>query len=172
MEVAVMKETIISCITQIITTLITVGVTIYIAYRTYISEKNKADKELKRIQSINCNSSLELFNAYIANLIIFSSPKEINLQLSDLLTCIEKMKITEQYLSELTETDLPDTFIEEFRFYRLKIAFQRIYIEQRLNNLSSDFVPSSLFDDLDTLELITSLKKFVSSYYTEKPSEN
>lgn len=172
MEVLVMEETVISCITQIITTIITVGVTILIAYRTYISEKNKVDKELKRIQSINCNSSLELFNAYIANLIIFCSPKEIDLKLSDLIICLEKMKITEQYLSELTETDLPDTFIKDFRFYRLKIAFQRIYIEQRLNDTSSEFVPSSLFDDLETLELITSIKKFISSYYTEKPSEN
>lgn len=167
-----MEATIISCITQIITTLITVGVTVLIAYRTYISEKTKIDKELKRIQTINCNSSLELFNAYISNLIIFCSPKEINLKLSDLKICLEKMKITEQYLSELTETDLPDTFIKDFRFYRLKIAFQRIYIEQRVNNTSSEFVLSSLFDDLETLELITSLKNFISSYYVEKPSEN
>lgn len=171
MEVYIMEATIISCITQIITTLITVGVTILIAYRTYISEKTKVDKELKRIQSINCNSSLELFNAYIANLIIFCSPIEINLKLSDLMIYLEKMKTTEQYLSELSETGLPDTFIKDFRFYRLKIAFQRISIEQRLNNISSEIVLSSLFDDLETLELITSLKKFVSLYYTEKPSE-
>lgn len=166
-----MIETIITCITQIIATLITVGVTILVAYRTYISEKNKIDTETKRLQSINCNSSLELFNAYIANLIILSSPSEKKLYLRDLLPCIEKMKLTEQYLSELTETDLPDTFIEEFRFYRLKLAFQRICIEQRLRNISEEYVLASLFEDLDTLELITSVKKFISSY-TQKPDEN
>ena len=37
-----MNETIITCITQIITTFITVGVTIFIAYRTYRSKKIKA----------------------------------------------------------------------------------------------------------------------------------
>lgn len=166
-----MNDTIITCITQIITTLITIGVTIFIAYRTYRSQKAKNDSETKRLQSVNCNSSLELFNAYIANLIIFSSPKEIQLKLNDLLTCIEKMKLVEQYLSELTETDLPDTFIEDFRFYRLKIAFQRISIEKRLNGVSEDVVLSSLFDDLDTLELITSIENFISSYHKEKTDD-
>lgn len=73
------------------------------------------------------------------------------------------MKITEQYLSELTGADLPDTFIKNFPFYRLKIAFQHIYIEQRLNDASNEFIPSSLFDNLETLELVTAIKKFISS---------
>lgn len=64
----------ITCITQLITTLITVGVTIFVAYRTYCSQKRRNDNESRRLQFVNCNSSLELFRAYIANLIIFSSP--------------------------------------------------------------------------------------------------
>lgn len=162
---------IITCITQFITTLITVGVTIFVAYRTYCSQKSRNDAEVKRLQFINCNSSLELFKAYIANLIIFSSPSEAQLELKDLLTCIEKMKLIEEYLSELTEAELPDTFIEDFRFYRLKAAFQRISIEQCLENIEGETVLASVFDGLDTLELITSIEEFISSYNNQKPEK-
>lgn len=163
---------IITCITQLITTLITVGVTIFVAYRTYCSQKDKNDEDVKRLQSVNCSSSLELFRAYIANLFIFSSSGETQLDFKDLLTCIDKMKLIEEYLSELTETDLPDTFIEEFRFYRLKLAFQRISIEQRLNDISEQTVSASVFDNLDTLELITLVEKFISLYDNKKADKN
>lgn len=93
------------------------------------------------------------------------------MNLNDLLTCIEKIKLIEQYLSELSETDLPDTFIEVFRFYRLKVSFQRISIENRLKDVSESSVPSSLFDDLDTLEIITSIENFISSYHKEKTDD-
>ena len=93
------------------------------------------------------------------------------MNLNDLLTCIEKIKLIEQYLSELSETDLPDTFIEVFRFYRLKVSFQRISIENRLKDVSESTVPSSLFDDLDTLEIITSIENFISSYHKEKTDD-
>ena len=166
-----MLETIITCITQIITTLITVGVTILVAYRTYRSQMNKADQEVKRLQLVNSRSSFELFNAYIANLILFASPLEVQLSTVDLHVCIEKMKLTEQYLSELSETDLPDTFIEKFRFYRLKLTFHRITLENRLNNVTEDFVSSSIFEDLETLDLITSVKKFVTDYSPDKNPE-
>lgn len=166
-----MLETIITCITQIITTLITVGVTVLVAYRTYRSQMNKADQEIKRLQLVNSRSSLELFNAYIANLIPFASPLEIQLNTVDLHVCIGKMKLTEQYLSELSETDLPDTFIEKFRFYRLKLTFHRITLENRLNNVTEDYVSSSIFEDLETLDLITSVKKFVADYSPDKNPE-
>ena len=161
----------ITCITQLITTLITVGVTIFVAYRTYCSQKRRNDNESRRLQFVNCNSSLELFRAYIANLIIFSYPSEAQLELKDLLTCIEKMKLIEEYLSELTEVNLPDTFVEDFRLYRIKIAFQRISIEQRLNGISGNSIKASIFDDLDTIELINSVEKFISSYHNQKPDE-
>ena len=93
------------------------------------------------------------------------------MNLNDLLTYIEKMKLIEQYLSELSETDLPDTFIEVFRFYRLKVSFQRISIENRLKDVSGYSIPSSLFDDLDTLEIITSIENFISSYRKEKTDD-
>lgn len=172
LEVPFMCETIITCITQILTTLITVGVTILVAYRTYRSQRDKANQETTRLQLVNCRSSLELFNAYIANLILFASPKEIQLNKEDLHICIGKMKLTEQYLSELTETDLPDTFIEKFRFYRLKLTFQRITLENRLNNVTEKIVSSSMFEDLETLDLITSVKKFISDYSSDKNPEN
>lgn len=82
------------------------------------------------------------------------------------------MKLTEQYLSELTETDLPDTFIEKFRFYRLKLTFQRITLENRLNNITEEVVSSSIFEDLEILDLITSVKKFVSGYSSDKNPES
>lgn len=167
-----MLETIITCITQIVTTLITVGVTILVAYHTYRSQRDKADQETLRQQLVNCRSSLELFNAYIANLILFAAPREIQLNTEDLRVCIKKMKLTEQYLSELTEADLPDTFIEEFRFYRLKLTFQRITLENRLNNITESFVPSSIFDDLEILDLITSVKKFIADYSSDKNPES
>lgn len=166
-----MYETIITCITQIITTLITVGVTIIVAYRTYRSQMNKADQEIKRLQLVNSYSSLELFNAYIANLILFASPLTIQLNTEDLRICIGKMKLIELYLAELTETNLPDTFIEKFRFFRLKLTFQRITLENRLNNISEDFVSSSMFEDLETLDLITSVKKFIADYSSDKNPE-
>lgn len=136
-----------------------------------VPKKNRNDNEVKRLQFVNCNSSLELFKAYIANLLIFSSPSEAQLELNDLVTCINKMKLIEEYLSELTETDLPDSFVEDFRLYRIKIAFQRISIEQRLNGISSKIIHVSIFDDLDTLELINSIEKFISSYHNQKPGE-
>lgn len=71
---------IITCITQLITTLITVGVTIFVAYRTYCSQKSRTEEGIRRLQSVNRNSSLELFRAYIANLIIFSSSGETQLE--------------------------------------------------------------------------------------------
>ncbi len=82
-----MFETLLTCITQIITTLITIGVTILIAYRTYRSQKAKEECEIRRLQSVNCRSSLELFNAYIANLLLFTSPNEVK----TLQVCIPKM---------------------------------------------------------------------------------
>lgn len=166
-----MFETIITNITQIITTFITVGVTILVAYRTYCSQRNKADRETERLQLINCRSSLELFSAYIANLILFASPSRIQLHTEDLHICIQKMKLIEQYLCELTETDLPDTFIEKFRLYRLKLTFQRITLESRLKDVTDALVDSSVFEDLDTLELITSIKKFISEYSSIKDLE-
>lgn len=96
---------------------------------------------------------------------------EAQLELKDLLTCIEKMKLIEEYLSELTEVNLPDTFVEDFRLYRIKIAFQRISIEQRLNGISGNSIKASIFDDLDTIELINSVEKFISSYHNQKPDE-
>lgn len=80
--------------------------------------------------------------------------------------------MTEQYLSELTETDLPDTFIEEFRFYRLKLTFQRITLENRLYNFTEEVVSSSMFEDLEILDLITSVKKFISDYSSDKNPES
>ncbi len=85
-----MSETIATCITQIITALITVGVTILVAYKTYRSQKSKEDMEIRRLQTINRNSSLELFLAYIANLILFASPTEIDLDSKTLCICLEK----------------------------------------------------------------------------------
>lgn len=161
-------ETILSCITQIITTLITIGVTILVAYRTYRSQKIKEDAKTERFQSINCRSSLELFNAYIANLLPFVSPEKTIFETKNLQFCIQKMKLTEQYLSELTEADLPDTFIEEFRYYRIKLAFQRISLENRLSFAEGENISSSCFDDLETLSLISSVERFVSSYSPEK----
>ncbi|MDE7198696.1 MAG: hypothetical protein K2O15_07410 [Lachnospiraceae bacterium] len=166
-----MFETIITSVTQIITTLITVGVTILVAYRTYCSQRNKADRETERLQLINCRSSLELFSAYVANLILFASPSKIQLHTEDLQICLQKMKLIEQYLSELTETDLPDTFIEKFRLYRLKLSFHRITLENRLKDVSETLVDSSMFEDLETLELITSVKKFISEYSSIKDPE-
>lgn len=165
-----MNETLMMCITQIITTLLTIGVTALVAYLTYHAQKLKTEDEIKRMRSVNLKSALELFYAYISNLIIFSSEKEIKLDTSDLRFCIDKMKMLEQYLSELTETELPDTFIENFRFYRLKVTFHRISIEQRLANVTSNSVSSLVFNDLDTLELIQSLKDFIFSY--ENPDDH
>lgn len=159
-----MYETIITSITQIISTLITVGVTILVTYLTYRSQRKKADHETERLQSINCRSSLALFNAYVSSLVLFASPAKVNLETADLHICIKKMKLVEQYLSELVETNLPDTFIEKFHLYRLKLAFQRIALENRLKNITEAYVPSSTFEDLNTLDLITSVKNFISEF--------
>lgn len=163
-----MGETFISCITQISTTLITVGVTILVAYRTYRSEKIKEEEKTRRLQNINLRSSLELLRAYTANLLPFIPVDDVHLETSLLRTYTQKMGLLEQYLSELTETNLPDTFIEEFRYYRLMLAFRRISIEAHLSTITEKTIPSSDFHDLEILPLITSLNDFISSYSSEK----
>lgn len=159
-----MTDTFMTCITQLITTILTIAASILIAYLTYRSQKKKSLSEIKRLQSVNCHSALELFNAYIANLIFFVAPEEKKLNRNTLLTCLDKMKLLEQYLSELTEVELPDDFIRDFQFYRLKISFQRLSLENCLSQTQEDSVDSSLFIDLNTFELITSLNVFISKY--------
>lgn len=159
-----MDNTITTYLTQVLTTLLTVGATILVAFLTYRSQKAKTDADIKRLQSVNCKSSLELFKAYIAALVLFTSPKERKIERKTLLVCIEKMKLIEQYLAELTESDLPDTFIEDFRVFRLKLSFQRISIENCMTGVQDELVSSSIFNDLEILSLISSVEKFVSSY--------
>lgn len=163
-----MDATIITCLTQFATTALTILASIGIAFLTYRSQKKKSDAEIKRLQTVNCQSALELFRAYIANLILFVSPKNEMLDRNTLLTCIDKMKLIEQYLSELTEVELPDNFIKKFQFYRLKIAFQRLSFENCLKNNSDIFLPSSMFDYLETLKLISTLEEFISEFDSKK----
>lgn len=166
-----MNEVFISIITQIITTLLTVSVTVLVAYLTYYAQRKKENEATRRLQNVNCRSALELFNAYISNLIFFVAPRDIQLETEHLCICIEKMKLTDQYLSELTEVDFPDSFIESFHLYRLKLAFQRIILENKLKNVNEATVSSSLFDDMDTMELITTIRKTISEYSEEEKPE-
>lgn len=163
-----MNDTIITCGTQIITTLITVGVTVLVAYLTYRSQKKKEADDIKRLQEVNRKSALELFKSYIANLFFFSSPKEVEMDRKILLVCIEKMKTVEQYLSELTESELPDTFIEKFIYYRVKLEFQRIDIEKCMVGITEDKISSAIFENLETMSLISEVSDFISLYDSTK----
>lgn len=166
-----MDDICITVIAQVGTTLLTVAVTILVAYLTYSAQRRKELEALDRLRNVNCRSALELFRAYISNLIFFAPPKEVKLETEMLRVCIEKMKVTDQYLSEMTEADFPDDFLEDFHWYRLNLAFRRIMLENKLKDISETTVSSSLFDDLDLMQLITTIKETINSYSEKNKPE-
>lgn len=166
-----MEETWITIIAQVGTTLLTVAVTALVAYLTYSAQRKKELKAIKRLQNINRQSALELFCAYIANLVVFVPPEEVQLETEMLHTHIEKMKLTDQYLSEMTAVDFPDNFIKSFHWYRLNLAFRRIILENKLKGINEATVSSSLFNSMDIMELITTIRETISHYSEEKKPE-
>lgn len=88
----------------------------------------------------------------------------MSLETEMLRVCLEKMKLTDQYLSEMTEANFPDDFIESFHLYRLNLAFRRIILENKLKDVSDATVSSSLFNDMDIMGLITTIRETISSY--------
>lgn len=167
-----MDDICITVIAQVGTTLLTVAVTILVAYLTYSAQRKKELEALKRLQDVNRKSALELFRAYISNLIFFAPPNEVKLETELLRVCLEKMKLTDQYLSEMTEANFPDDFLEDFHLYRLNLAFRRIILENKLKDVSDATVSSSLFDDMDIMALITKIRKTINSYSEkEKPEK-
>lgn len=166
-----MDDICITVIAQVGTTLLTVAVTILVAYLTYSAQRRKELEALERLHDVNRRSALKLFRAYISNLIFFVPPKEVKLETEMLRACIEKMKVTDQYLSEMTEADFPDDFLEDFHWYRLNLAFRRIILENKLKDVSDATVSSSLFDDLDLMQLITTIKETINSYSEKNKPE-
>ena len=165
-----MGETIITCITQFITTVLTIGASVLVAYLTYCSQKKKSDSDTNRLQTVNRNSALELFNAYISNLLYFITPDDIerSIERNELLLSIEKMKLIEQYLYELSETELPDSFINDFQYYRLSISFQRLALESRLAQYTNPIISINSFSDLETYKIISSLSEFIAQFDSQK----
>lgn len=85
-----MNETLLTCLTQFFTTGLTLFVSIIIAVLTYRSQKKRTDDDVKRLQSINCNSALELFKAYVSCLIFFVPTIETQLKKNNLRCAVNE----------------------------------------------------------------------------------
>ncbi|MGN0506547.1 MAG: hypothetical protein ACI4FZ_08300 [Lachnospiraceae bacterium] len=159
-----MDNTVLTCITQVLTTILTIGASILIAYLTYKSQKLKSNQEVKRLQNINRDAALELFRAYLANLAYFITVNPILLDKNDAIFHCRKLELVEKHLSDLTAADLPDAFIKDFQFFRLKIALFRLSLESEIEKVSNASFSSELLSTLKADSLSQDIKQFISTY--------
>lgn len=78
------------------------------------------------------------------------------------------MKLIEQYLSDLLEAELPDNFIYDFRVCRLKVAFQRLQCEHKLNADDLPTISSAAFAQKEINNLISFIQEFIDKYSGKK----
>ena len=159
-----MNDTALTCVTQVITTILTIGASVLIAFFTYKSQVAKAGNETKRLQKINRDAALELFYAYVASLTYFISIKPTDLNKKEALLHCKKMKIVEIHLTELTDSDLPDSFIKDFQIIRLKTALFRVSLEEKLEEIDSAVFSYDLLAGLQPKEHLESIMHFINEY--------
>lgn len=155
-------NTFISSATLFITTTMSILASAVIAYLTFRHQNQKTLVSLERLREINRDTAIELFNAQIANLIFFLPEGNVDFSKETLSLYCKKLQIIEKHLSDLNNSDLPDTFISRFQYYRLKTSLTRITIEHRLEYCPSNILPQDSFHDLQIAELIRDMNSFVT----------
>lgn len=155
-------------IAQFITTILGILASVAIAYGTFHYESKKTAQEQKRIREINQRSVLNLFQASIANMLLFLPECNTDFSKETLSLCCKKIEAIEQQLTDLTDYDLPDYFIEQFQYNRYRLTDIRLSAESIISNAYCNPLPEDIFEDLEVEKLIHSFREFISSY-SKKP---
>lgn len=163
-------DTLFSCFTQFITTTLSILASVFIAYWTFRSQSKKDAASEHRLQELHKESSLELFQAVISQLILFTPRPSNDFCRDSLLLSCQKIELIENQLSSFDHTELPDYFIKGFLFYRTRISLVRLSAEHFLKALPGPRVPDTILEDLDIDELTNKLENFVAEYLKDPES--
>lgn len=153
-------STLISSLTLFITTTMSITASVFIAYYTFRRQSKKDLSSLNRIRQINRDTAIELFNAQIANLMFFLPEGNPDFHKETLSLYCKKLDVIEQYLADLNDSDLPDSFIPQFQYYRLISSLTKTTIKHRIERCASNILPADSFDDLEIQNLINNLHSF------------
>lgn len=163
-------DTFVSCLTQFITTTLSILTSIFIAYWTFRSQSRKDATSEHRLQELHKESSLDLFQAIISQLVLFTPRASSDFCRDSLLLCCHKIELIENQLSSFDHTELPNYFIKSFLFYRTRTSLVRLSAEYFLKALPGPQVPDTILEDLDIDDLISKLEGFIDNY--SKDPEN
>lgn len=144
------------------TTTMSILASAVIAYLTFRRQNQKAVLSQNRLRDINCDTAVELFHAQIASLMFFLPEGNPDFSKETLSLYCKKLNVIERYLADLTDSDLPDTFIPQFQYYRLVTSLIKISIEHRIEHCASDILPLNSFADLNISELIDEINAFIA----------
>ena len=157
------SSTLFSSAVLFITTTMSILASVAIAYFTFRWQNHKTFMSQKRLREINCDTVIELFSAQIASLMFFLPEGNPDFSKGTLSLYCKKLSLIENYLADLTDSDLPDTFISRFQYYRLMVSLVRITIEHRIENCPSSILPLNSFDDLKISDLICEIDAFITA---------
>lgn len=153
-------NTLISSLTLFVTTTMSITASVFIAYYTFRRQSTKDLSSLNRIRQINRDTAIELFHAQIASLMFFLPEGNPDFHKQTLSLYCQKLDVIEQYLADLKDSDLPDSFIPQFQYYRLICSLTKTTIKHRIECCTSNILPADSFDDLEIQNLIRDLHSF------------
>lgn len=157
-------DTLFSGLMLFVTTTMSILASAVIAYLTFLRQNQKALLSQNRLRDINCDTAIELFHAQIASLMFFLPEGNPDFSKETLSLYCKKLHVIERYLADLKDSDLPDTFIPQFQYYRLITSLAKLSIEHRIEHCSSNVLPHDSFADLNIAELIDDINTFISAY--------
>lgn len=156
-----------TCFTEFVTTTISILASAGIAYFTYRFQEKKSTNSQIRIQELNKNTVLELFQAAISNLIFFLPTGELDFSKQNLDLYSKKIKMIGLSLAAMRDIDLPDEFVSMFQYHRYLISDVQISVEHIIQNTLSNPLSKNAFQNLDIEQVITDLSNFVNKYKKE-----
>ena len=155
-------NTLFSGLMLFITTTMSILASAVIAYLTFRRQNQKDLRLQNRLREINCDTAIELFQAQIASLAFFLPDGNPDFSKGTLTLYCKKLNVIESYLADMTDSDLPDSFIPQFQYYRLISSLTKTSIEHRIEQSASDSLPLDSFDDLDIPGLINEINAFIT----------
>lgn len=156
-------DTLFSGLMLFVTTTMSILASAVIAYLTFRRQSQKSLLTQNRLRDINRDTAIELFHAQIASLMFFLPEGNPDFSKKTLSLYCKKITVIERYLTDLTDSDLPDTFIAQFQYYRLITSLTKISIEHRIEHCPSNILPLDSFDDLDIPNLIDEINAFIGT---------
>ncbi len=154
-------NTLFSSAVLFVTTTLSIITSALIAYLTFRHQNQKLLSSQQRIREINRDTALELFSAQIASLMFFLPEGNPDFSKENLSLYCKKLSVIEHHLADLTDSDLPDTFISRFQYFRLITSLTKITIEHRIEHCPSNKLPLNSFRDLYISDLIDELGAFI-----------